>query len=115
MCFPYIINIAVQHVLKAMSQVEAPNGNNDPDEDTSTGGSEDNDGSDLSQGTGQFFEAACAGDPITCLHKIIVAIWSSGQHCDAFVAWIKNGNKNDWFLNKGKPVQIIPRQLLHNV
>lgn len=71
MCFPHTINITVQHVLKRMSSVSAPEDceGNDDSEDV-TGASITDEG----HGFGQKFEDACAADPITCLHKIVVAI-----------------------------------------
>ena len=68
MCFPHIINIAVQHVLKRMSKVEAPD-NEDNSEDLI-----EKSNADEGRRFGQTFEAACAQDPINRLHKIVMTI-----------------------------------------
>ena len=68
MCFPHIINIAVQHVLKRMSKVEAPD-NEDDSEDLI-----EKSNADEGRGFGQTFEAACAQDPINRLCKIVMTI-----------------------------------------
>jgi len=110
MCFPHIINIAVQAVLSMMSSVGAPDGDDDdPDDET------DEENTDKRRGFGQTFEAACAQDPIARLRKIVVAIRSSGQRRDAFQSWIESGNKSGLFVLQNKPVQIEPRQLLRDV
>jgi hypothetical protein len=109
MCFPHIINIAVQHVLKKMSSVEAPEDDED-DEDLI-----DNSNADEGRGFGQSFEAACAQDPITRIRKIVMAIRASGQRRDALLIWIETGNKSGLFVLNGKPIQIQPKQLLRDV
>ena len=78
MCFPYTINIAVQHVLKQMSSVEAPDNDEDNPEDL-TGEAN----ADENRRFGQTFEAACAQDPITCICKIVTAIRGSRQRHEA--------------------------------
>ena len=108
MCFPHIINIAVQHVLKGMSSVQAPE--NDNVEDLL-----DNSNADEGRGIGQSFEAACAQDPIARLRKIVMAIRASGQRRDALVLWIETENKSGLFVLNGKPVEIQPKQLLRDV
>ena len=104
MCFPHIINIAVQVVLSCMSSTEAPDCNDDPEVsyEAETDGRNDD----------QSFENACAGDPINRLCKIVIAIRSSGQHKDAFNAWITTGNERDWFIYGEVPIKIVARQLL---
>ena len=109
MCFPHIINIAVQHVLKKMSSVNAPEDDNDFEELI------DNSNTDEGCGFGQSFDAACAQDPISRIRKIVMAIRSSGQRRDAFIIWIETGNKNGLFVLNGKPVQIQPKQLIRDV
>jgi len=109
MCFPHIINIAVQHVLKKMSSVEAPE-NDDDSEDLI-----DESNADEGRGFGQSFEAACAQDPIACLRRIVMKIRSSGQRRDAFMTWIETGNKSGLFVLNNKPVQIQAKQLLRDV
>jgi hypothetical protein len=110
MCFPHIINIAVQHVLKKMSSVEAPE-NDDDSEDLV----DNTNNADEGRGFGQSYEAACAQDPIARLRKIVMTIRSSGQRRDAFYTWIEAGNKSGLFVLNNKPVQILLRQLLRDV
>jgi hypothetical protein len=109
MCFPHIINITVQHVLKKMSSVEVP----ENDDDLEVLLAEPN--ADEGRGFGQSFTAACAQDPIARLRKIIMVIRSSGQRRDAFVRWIQTGNQNGLFVLNNKAVQIQPKQLLRDV
>lgn len=109
MCFPHIINIAVQHVLSRMSSVKASEGDHD-DLDIIDQGNDDE-----CHGAWQTFESACAQDPIRHLCNIVITIQSSGQRRDTFMSWIKSSNKNGWFMSNGNPVQIIPRQLLRDV
>ena len=109
MCFPHIINIAVQHVLRKMSSVEAP------EDDDNFAVLIDNSNTDEGRGFGQSFEAACAQDPITCIRKIVMAIRASGQRRDALTIWIETGNKSGLFVLNGKPVQIQAKQLLRDV
>ena len=107
MCFPHIINIAVQVVLSCMSSTEAPDCNDNPEVSYEA----ETDG----RNNDQSFENACAGDPINRLRKIVIAIWSSGQHKDAFNAWIMTGNECDWFIYGEVPIKIVARQLLRDV
>jgi hypothetical protein len=109
MCFPHIINITVQHVLKKMSLVQVPE--NDDDPKVFTGKPNMDEG----HGFGQSFAAACAQDPVACLCKIVMVIQSSGQRCDALMRWIKMGNQNGLFVLNNRPIQIQPRQLLQDV
>lgn len=110
MCFPHTINIAVQHVLRKMSSVTAPE-NDDDDPEYLTGPAMADEG----RGFGQTFNAACAQDPITRLRKIVMAIRSSGQRRDALMAWIETGNKSGLFVYQNRPVQIEAKQLLRDV
>ena len=110
MCFPHIVNITVQHVLKRMSKVEAPEDDDDDFEDL-PGVANANEGRSF----GQTFEAACAQDPILRLRKIVVAIRSSGQRREAFKSWIKSGNSSGLFVFQNKPVYIKPKELLRDV
>lgn len=109
MCFPHIINIAVQHVLKKMSKVEAPD-NEDDSEDLI-----EKSNADEGRGFGQSFEAACAQDPIDRLRKLVMTIRASGQRRDAFNAWIDTGNMSGLFVLNNYPVKIEPNQLLRDV
>jgi hypothetical protein len=108
MCFPHTINIAVQHVLKKMSSVDIPEGDDDDSEDQAGV-------PDEGRGFKQSFEAACAQDPIARLRKIVMAIRSSGQRRDALMKWIEDGNRNGLFVLENTPVQIQPMQLLRDV
>jgi hypothetical protein len=110
MCFPHIVNIAVQHVLAAMSSDTAPENDDDILEEES--GAAD---TDEGRGFGQTFEAACAQDPIARVRKIVMTIRSSGQRRDAFRTWIETGNKNELFVQLDKTVKIEPKQLLRDV
>jgi hypothetical protein len=109
MCFPHIINIAVQHVLKKMSSAVAPENDDDSEELIEISNT------DEGRGFGQSFEAACAQDPIARLRKIVMVIRSSGQRRDTFSKWIETGNKSGLFVLQNKPVQIQPKQLLRDV
>jgi len=106
MCFPHIINIAVQHVLKKMSSVEVPDNDDDPQVAAGT-----NEGRRF----GQSFEDACAQDPIARLRRIVMAIRSSGQRRDALMRWIETGNQSGLFVLNNKQVQIQQKQLLRDV
>jgi hypothetical protein len=77
MCFPHIINITVQHVLKKMSLVQAPE--NDDNPEVFTGKPNMDEGC----GFGQSFAAACAQDPVACLRRIVMVIRFSRQHRNA--------------------------------
>ena len=110
MCFPHTINIAVQHVLKQMSSVQAPENDEDDPEDL-TGAAN----ADKGRGFGQTFKAACAQDPIARIRKIVTAIRGSGQRRNALMTWIDTGNKNGLFVLQNMPVQIQQTQLLRDV
>jgi hypothetical protein len=110
MCFPHIINIAVQHILKKMSSVKAPE-NDDDDLEDFTGPPNPDEGHRF----GQTFEDACAQDPIARLRKIVMAIRSSGQRRDALMTWIETGNQSGLFVFQNNPFQIPPMQLLRDV
>lgn len=113
MCFPHTINIAVQHVLKKMSSVVAPDNDDDEDFEDMIGAADE--GEDEDRRFGQSFEAACAQDPIARLRKIVMTIRSSGQRRTAFISWIETGNKNRLFVHQNESVHIPPRQLLRDV
>jgi hypothetical protein len=68
MCFLHIINIPVQHVLKKMSLAQVPENNDDSKVFTGKPNT------DKGHRFGQSFAAACAQDPIACLHKIVMVI-----------------------------------------
>jgi hypothetical protein len=110
MCFPHVINIAVQHVLRGMSKTQAPENDDDDPE-----GLTDVVNADEGRGIKQSFEAACAQDPIARLRKIVVTIRSSGQRRDAWISWIDSGNTNGLFLLDGQRLYIKPKQLLRDV
>lgn len=109
MCFPHIINIAVQHVLEKMSSVVPPEVDDDFVDMISAASK------DEGRRFGQSFEAACAQDPVARLRRIIMAIRSSGQRRSAFKTWIVTGNRNGLFVFQNDPVQIQPRELLRDV
>lgn len=111
MCFPHIINIAVQHVLKVMTVIPDDEEDVQPDDDP------DSDFSSAEQrGRSQSFEAASAEDPIGKCRKIAVSIRASGQRRDEFENFIKDGNEKNWFKNtKGMVVKIPIRQVKRDV
>jgi hypothetical protein len=92
-----------------MSSTKAPEGDSDDLDAIDEGNNDEH------RRVGQTFEAACAQDPIKHLRNIVITIRSSGQRRDAFMSWIRSGNGGGWFISKGNPVQIIPRQLLRDV
>jgi hypothetical protein len=95
-----------------MSLVKAPESDNDDDAGDLTDAADRDEG----HGFGQTFKDACAESPITCLHKIVRAIRSSGQHRDAFMTWIETGNRSGLFgLENNNPVHIQLKQLLQDV
>lgn len=110
MCFPHTINIAVQHVLRKMSSVGAPE-NDDDDFEVQIGVANTDEG----RGFGQTFQDAYAQDPIARLRKIVMAIRSSGQRREALTTWIETGNQSGLFVLQNGPVQIQPKQLLRDV
>ena len=83
-CFPHIINIIAQHVIKKVSKSVAPDADDafifeqsrNPDE---------------KRAAPETFEQACASDPLARVRKIIVAIRASGQRRDEFNNWIIMG------------------------
>ena len=109
MCFPHIVNIAVQHVLAKMSS--APVISDDED----LGGSTDEDLSAEQRGHTQTFESACAADPIGRCCKLVVNLRSSGQRRDDFNNWVKTGNEKNWFKIRGQVVKVPHRELLCDV
>lgn len=87
MCFPHIINIIVQHVIKKMSRSLPPEDDEDDDLDDL-----DNDGEDIDHtATQSARQAAYARDPIGRCQKIVVSIRSSGQRREKFDTWITTG------------------------
>ena len=82
-CFPHIINIVVQHVLKKISTSVAADADDafifekprNPEQ----------------RNCPETFEDACASDPLARVRKIIVAIRASGQRRDEFNKWIRMG------------------------
>ena len=113
MCFPHIINIAVQHVLAKMTSAPV-----DSDADSEGNDSTDSDNQDLSadqRGRGQTFESACAEDPIGRCRRLVVKLRSSGQRRDDFNNWVKTGNEKNWFKIKGQVVKLPHKELLRDV
>jgi hypothetical protein len=82
-CFPHIINIVVQHVIKKISNSVAADADDafvfeqprNPEKRDSP----------------KTFDDACASDPLARIRKIIVAIRASGQRRDEFNNWIRMG------------------------
>jgi hypothetical protein len=82
-CFPHIINIVAQHVIKKVSNSIAADA-----DDAFVFKAQNPDPNCIAPET---FEDACASDPLGRIHKIIVAIRASGQCRDEFNSWIKMG------------------------
>lgn len=80
-CFPHIINIVAQHVIKSVSKSVAADSDDafvfEPQALTRT--------------PPKTFEEACASDPLGRIRKVIVAIRASGQRRDDFNSWIRMG------------------------
>lgn len=85
-CFPHIINIVAQHVIKKISTSVAA----DADDAFIF---EQTNQNVIREPPGSFPEA-CASDPLARIRKIIVAIRASGQRRDDFNAWIRLGKHN---------------------
>jgi hypothetical protein len=82
-CFPHIINIVAQHVIKKFSNSIAADAN-----DAFIFEAQNPDPNCIAPET---FEDACASDPLGRICKIIVAIRASGQRRNEFNSWIKMG------------------------
>jgi len=105
MCFPHVVNICCQHIIKEFTNIELadieeirlttlPNLTNTPS-----------------------YEDAVKRDPVACGRNVVRILQSSGQRRDAFNDIIKDGNTKGWF-RVGDPPQVIqlrPLQLLHDV
>jgi hypothetical protein len=112
MCFPHIINIAVQQVLDKMTSASVVNSDSD------VSGSDSEDSSDPpadKRGRTQTFESAFSEDPIGRCRKLVVKLRSSGQIRDDFSNWVKAGNEKNWFKIKGKPVKLPHKEFLRDV
>ena len=119
MCFPHIVNIAVQRVLSHMSSAVAPESQDDPEVSYKEEHHNKDKDKDKDRIKRQSFEEACARDPIKHLCDIVIAIRSSGQRKNAFKTWIETGNANGWFASKGKgkgkAIEVVVKQLLRDV
>jgi hypothetical protein len=82
-CFPHIINIVAQHVIKKVSNSIAADA-----DDAFIFEAQNPDPNCIAPET---FEDACASDPLGQIRKIIVAIRASGQRRDEFNSWIEMG------------------------
>ena len=83
-CFPHIINIIAQHVIKKVSKSVAANA-----DDAFI--FEQSHNLDVQRTPPKTFAEACTSDPLGRVRKIIVAIRASGQRHDEFNSWIKMG------------------------
>ena len=83
-CFPHIINIVAQHVLKKVSNSIAADADDAFVFERSCN-------PELNRNPPKTFKDACASDPLARVRKIIVAIRASGQRRDEFISWIKMG------------------------
>jgi len=102
MCFPHIINIAVQHVLAKMTSAPVPDSSSDDEIDSAN----DEDPPADQRGRTQTFDSAFSADPIGRCRRLVVKLRSSGQRRDDFNNWVKTGNEKSWFKIK---------ELLHDV
>lgn len=109
MCFPHIINIAVQHVLANMTSAARTSDNED------LGHSAHEDLSAEQRSRIQTFESACTADPIGRCRKLVIKLRSSGQRRDDFNNWVKTGNEKNWFKLRGQVVKVPHRELLRDV
>jgi hypothetical protein len=130
MCFPHIINIILQHILKKMTlgdDISDDENSGVPDsfsdeELADTNRDNADDSSTVEEGIpiderarGQTFRDACSEDPIGRLRKLISKLRSSGQRRDDFINWIKDGNEKSRFNIKGKVVKVPHKELLRDV
>lgn len=95
-CFPHVINVVSQRVIKALEELSGGTGNNDNDNDI------DN--------TNQV--------PVSVLSKIrafIRTIRASGQRQDAFRDVIHKGNDLGYWVHGGQTVTVEPRNLILDV
>jgi hypothetical protein len=83
-CFPHIINIVAQHVIKKISTSVAA----DADDAFVF---EETRNPDLNRIPPDSFKDACASDPLARIRRVIVAIRASGQRRDEFNSWIRMG------------------------
>jgi hypothetical protein len=117
MCFPHIINIAVQHVLAKMTSAPVLNSDSDASDTDDQDDSINLESNPLAdkRGRTQTFELAFAADPIGRCRKLVVKLRSSGQIKDDFNNWVKAGNEKNWFKIKGKPVKLPHKEFLRDV
>jgi hypothetical protein len=103
MCFPHIVNICCQHVIKKFTniellddseQIQAPNPPN-----------------------ALSYEDAVKHDPIARGRNLVRVMRSSGQRHEAFYNFIGDGNVRGWFHSGDLPgpIEIRLLQLLHDV
>lgn len=86
-CFPHIINIVAQHVIKSLSVSKKVAADSDDAFVFEPQASNE----DLTRTPPKTFEEACASDPLGRIRKVIVAIRVSGQRRDDFNSWIRMG------------------------
>lgn len=105
-CFPHIINICVDHVLKEFTKVELV----DIDFETQFAAVVGSPSSET-----QTLAEALERDPIARGRMVVNAIRASGQRRDAFEELIIDGNARGYFKVEGKTVKLNVVQLLHDV
>jgi hypothetical protein len=110
MCFPHIINIAVQHVLAKMTSAPVLDDDSDLSDTNDTAGEPAD-----QRGRTQTFATALLADPIGRCRKLVVKLRSSGQIKDDFNNWVKTGNEKNWFKIKGKAVKLPHKEFLRDV
>lgn len=137
-CFPHVVNLATQCILKSLTNTdlagETEDFGDDSDDDEGQGtrasdgedsDSEDSADDDLDSNNdadtdiprkgATTYEDACNVDPITRCRKISRTIRSTGQRRDEFDELIMKGNIKGWFKVDGETVQVPPLQLLLDV
>jgi hypothetical protein len=105
MCFPHVINICCQHIIKEFTNIELVD-------------IEETQPINLPNLTNTAsYKDAVKHNPVACGQNVVCILWSSGQRCDAFDDIIKDSNAKGWFCigNPPKVIQLRPLQLLCDV
>lgn len=103
MCFPHIVNICCQHIIKKFTNIDLI--------DDSEQIWMPNPPNALS------YKDAVKRDPVARGQNLVHVMQSSGQRLEAFYNFIKDGNARGWFHggNLPGPIEIHPLQLLRDV
>ena len=144
-CFPHVVNLATQCILKSLTNIDLAGetedfGDDDSDDDVQgttashDGEDSDEDGTDDDGASGDLklpvdddtntkiprkgattYDNACKVDPINRCRKISRTVRSTGQRRDDFDELIMKGNLKGWFKVDGETVQVPHLQLLLDV